>query len=62
MKKIRFYNIVYDFDDEIVEVTPPDAFEESVPADFDVNECGADLISNITGWLVEDFEWEELRD
>lgn len=56
MKSIKFSEIEWKTDGEEVEL--PDAVILEVADDFDVDACGADLLSDKYGWLVESFIWE----
>ena len=52
-KKIRLYNIMWDGASHL---PTEDRFE--VDIDFDVNEEGADLLSDEHGYCVTGFEWQ----
>ncbi len=52
--KVRFFDIVWDTDDQDVDL--PSTHEAIVDADFDTDEEGADLLSDQFGWCVKSFE------
>lgn len=54
--KIRFFNIVWDTDGE--EVNLPSDIILEVSDDLDVEEEGADVLSDEHGFLVQSFSWE----
>jgi len=61
MRTVKFYDIQYDTDGESAkELNLPSMVTVKVDKDFDVNENGADLISDKTGYLVTDFRVKEI--
>ena len=55
--RVKAFNIDYDAT-PLVQCTLPDEFILEVPADYNVADDGAELISEQTGWLVHGFNWE----
>ncbi len=55
--KVRFYDIVWDTDGLHVEHLPSEIILE-VAADLNVYEDGADILTGIYGFCVEEAEWE----
>ena len=53
--KVRFFDIVWDTDDQDVDL--PSTFEAEVDADFDTDEEGADLLSEQLSWCVKSFNY-----
>lgn len=56
---IKFKNIKYETDGQKVKL--PKTIQLDVLADVDIEQEGADMISNETGWLVNSFEYEVLN-
>lgn len=64
--KIRFFNIVWDFDDDeepnddlpTEVVLDRDDQGDLLDDDFDPDEQGADLLSDKYGWCVQSFDFE----
>lgn len=52
---IRIFDIDWDLDDEIVNL-PREVYME-VPNNIDMDEEGADLLSDHFGWCVRGFSW-----
>jgi len=60
-REYSVFNIEYDMDGEPVIPNPPTELNMNVPADIvDVEEFIADTISNVTGWCVFGFDYEEI--
>lgn len=57
-KRIKFSEIEWQTDGEEVEL--PSSVVLEVSDDFDVEENGADLLSDKYGWLVESYLWESV--
>lgn len=65
MMKVKLYNIEYETDGEVVtqpkEITT--TLQEMGWSEYDlspaayIDECGADYISDVTGWLVKSFKY-----
>jgi len=49
--KVRFIDIIWDTDDQNVDL--PAMFEVEVDEDFNIDEEGADLLSEQFGWCVK---------
>jgi hypothetical protein len=54
--QVRFSNINWDTDG--TEVDLPDEVTLDVDDDLDVDEAGADVLSDHYGWCVLNFNWE----
>lgn len=54
---VRFYNIEWDTDGEKVDLPSEITFE--VDDDFDVENKGADLLSDNLGWCIRTFNFEK---
>lgn len=57
-KRIKFSEIEWQTDGEEVEL--PSSVVLEVSDGFDVEENGADLLSDKYGWLVESYLWESV--
>lgn len=57
---IKFKNIKYETDGQKIKL--PRAIELDVLPDINIEEEGADMISNETGFLVNSFEYEVIKD
>lgn len=53
--KVRFFDIVWDTDDQ--EVDLPSTVEAEVDANFDIDEDGADILSEQFSWCVKSFDY-----
>ena len=60
MKRYRTYDIKWDTDGEVVDL-PSEVFIE-LEADDDPSLYGADKISDKTGWCVNSFQFEEIKE
>lgn len=58
--KVKFSNIVWDTDGEDVEL--PTEVTAQVDDDLDLDENGADFLSDGYDWLVSSFDYEILED
>lgn len=57
-KKIRLFNIKWETDGANVKL--PKSVTVKVALSFDVSACGADLLSDKHGFLVESFRYREV--
>ena len=60
MRRVRFFCILWDGDDDEDLVDLPRAYTTEVEDEFNVHMDGADLLSDKFGWCVEAFLYEEL--
>ena len=57
--KVRFFNIDWDTDGEEVDL-PLEAYVPNVDDDIDLENDGADVLSDKYGWCVNSFSYEIL--
>jgi len=57
--KVRFFNIDWDTDGEEVDL-PLEAYAPNVDNDIDLENDGADVLSDKYGWCVNSFSYEIL--
>ena len=59
--KFKAYNIKYDTDKEKYKPLLPKKFVFEVNEGFNIEDEGADLITQQTGWCVNSFKYEEVE-
>lgn len=59
--KFKAYNIKYDFSGTKYKPLLPNRFVFEVDEGFNIEDEGADLITQQTGWCVNSFKYEEVE-